>query len=365
MEKYEEHILNLQPLKPKTLNPHNDILTPAPHTPFLFQPLSPAEHQCYIEKSLNYVGYIRNTAKPYKPHKPYKKQDFRWNCKVDGNEEGDFDESGNYVVAAARGEVLWMVSDVRMGGPFTGSEMTKMMEEGLLHGKEVKRVDDESFVLFGDLVEGVKDIECKNRAGGKKEVIKDEEHKIDIKKNEESRKIEKQMNSLTTQNYKKDADKKDLTNNYNFSKLKQELIDTNGNNKMFNPFVSENLDLIFKKSVSIDLQKKIPEFKKDKEYFKKSSELSFEEREKINLHCNKSKSFLEQRGYKELLIKLVDVIRGKIKLECLKLIKKETGMKEYDCEDFLELLIRESKIKLCKDVDSDGFVSANKNYKKK
>ncbi|TBT98829.1 hypothetical protein CWI39_2254p0010, partial [Hamiltosporidium magnivora] len=88
-------------------------------------------------------------------------------------------------------------------------------------------------------------------------------------------------------------------------------------------------------------------------------ELSESEIKKILENCKKSQNFLIKRNVKIGL----DEIRSnliKMKKEMgLSWLARTTSMNNIECNDFLELLIEESKIRICLDIDKDGFLIIN------
>ncbi|KAM0675961.1 hypothetical protein GVAV_000740 [Gurleya vavrai] len=273
MQEIEELIKNLQPLKPQTLNQENEILTQYPHTPFLFQPLSPAENQCYEEKSLNYIPIIRPNNRPIFKKKFDKRSDFKWNIALESGGEGKISADGHYVVTRVEPkDLMWMVFDETESGPFTNDEMILKMELNELDNLKIKKVNDVEFVKFED--------------------------------------------------FRKDVD---------------------------NPFLIENVNCVINKIENLSIEKREENV----------------ENVKLTANCPISKTYLTKKGYKHTLNELFDKIYNKTMAHAVVIIKKETGMNLLESEDFLELLINESKIKICKESDAVDFVKSKKQWNNK
>lgn len=88
------------------------------------------------------------------------------------------------------------------------------------------------------------------------------------------------------------------------------------------------------------------------------------EMSKIRNDCIRSQDFLKRNNVKNDLASLTLSIRGKTKQQAIETLSWKTGMKKMECDDFIELFVRESKIKICRDMDADGFISV-KSFKNK
>lgn len=85
---------------------------------------------------------------------------------------------------------------------------------------------------------------------------------------------------------------------------------------------------------------------------------------KVLQGCVNSKDFLAENGCNIELPKLVKELRMMTKVEGITYIEKLSGMKEIDAKCFLELLIKESRIKICKNIDLDGFEKVERKVRK-
>ncbi|KAM0677155.1 hypothetical protein BDAP_002318 [Binucleata daphniae] len=132
---YEEHIKSLKPAKPADLNPKNDILTPDSHTPYLFQPYSPSENQCYIDKALNYI------IPPKLPIKKYKKKDYKWNTKVEAYNEGTVDFEGNFVTKDCSNH--WYISDDTTINEQMNDDTTKSYDSANVNGCKKEYINEQ------------------------------------------------------------------------------------------------------------------------------------------------------------------------------------------------------------------------------
>jgi hypothetical protein len=145
--------------------------------------------------------------------------------------------------------------------------------------------------------------------------------------------------------------------------------------KFENPFLSGlGLDEVFKEFSKVEIERKRkdpvngpphPSKDKPKEKIKKKEFVDNKmEIEKVLKNCHKSMGFLGRRRCAVNLETIEEHIKGMDRAGALSYLDKVTGMSKPDNIDFLDLFITESKIKICKDVDADGFVTVAKGGKR-
>jgi len=112
----------------------------------------------------------------------------------------------------------------------------------------------------------------------------------------------------------------------------------------------ENEEVKFKESPNLEKSK----YKKN---LSKFYQVTVFEKDLLENGCFKSKEFLKRLNITKSLCELISCVKGKWKTQAIDTINRMTGMNKLVCDDFLQLVIKESKIKVCRDVDSDGFIS--------
>lgn len=408
---YEEHIKSLKPVKPTIFNESN-ILTIDPHTPFLFQPFSPSENQCYVDKTLNYIPV------PKIPIKKYKKRDYKWNTKEEVFCEGSVDNKGNFIAKNVDNS-YWCIKeehdegnaqdskvcDTQVGdikacntqadkgmhsqgkttigvtlqemeagliknnhkNVFTADEMVLKMELGELKNKYIKRIFDSNFVKYEILEKELKnpffskdidkyferntdDNSAMNVANSIKATKSAfvEEHKANTykKKRNNVKEIESKFEMMEIRN--KEILGKETVN----EKGKEDDFKSTVKNK--EPVKNfENAEPKFTKYKVKNNYKNVVEKKNENAAQKKSENATQKKNENTLEKCEKSIKFLEK--YNRNLQSLVDKIKGKNKLNALKIIKNETNMEILDCEYFLTMFLKEIKVQILNDVDLEGF----------
>ncbi|UTX43766.1 hypothetical protein PFJ87_08g01040 [Encephalitozoon hellem] len=121
---------------------------------------------------------------------------------------------------------------------------------------------------------------------------------------------------------------------------------------------SEKLDEYFEKNAAI----KKP-LEKSQEFFEDLSSLSLKrhpkkdlDRSKILEGCAKSKNYLHSRNPSVSLNFIEKRISGKSFSDAVKIISSVAGFSKAECEEFLNLLLDESKLSILSDICPDGFV---------
>ncbi|TBT98475.1 hypothetical protein CWI39_2418p0010 [Hamiltosporidium magnivora] len=294
--------------KPADLNFDEMIMLDHPEEPHIYKKLTESEEIAYKDKKYGISSFIPKKAPNYKRRQDNAafNDESVWNVDLTSETSGSFDAKGMFIASKAVEDIsfenldcCWLLKDSnkKILGPFVSNEMEEKMKNNLLDNFYLKRECDKIFLPFVTLKE-------------------------------------KFSNPFA-------VEKNIVDNFFTESELQQNL-----------------------KTLKIsDKNEQTPKKKPAKNIVKKEKniedELSESEIKKILENCKKSQNFLIKRNVKIGL----DEIRSnliKMKKEMgLSWLARTTSMNNIECNDFLELLIEESKIRICLDIDKDGFLIIN------
>ncbi|KAF7683515.1 hypothetical protein TCON_1269 [Astathelohania contejeani] len=285
-------ILKTRSSKPEDLGDGQTLLKAESNTPLVLQDLSPAEKLAYEEKKIGLHNMY--TRKTGKIDQPL------WDVDTSESAEGYFDSRGNFIMGSTAIKKVrnpmpfWLIKGegVELHGPFSNYEMHVKDKNGELEGKSIKLESNKYFIVFDEL---------------KKSFTNPFEKNLDLSD------FFREHERRESQKIKKSDD-----------------------------FYDEDL--------------KIEESTKPKVNIPENRELTEKEIKDVLLRCTKCIKFLERRKATVDLVTIERKVRGLSKAKALKALDKLTGMNKLDNADFVDLLIKESKLKIFKDVDKDGFM---------